>query len=70
MFYKSKTKKQEEIKEQNRIAVEAFLSDYREIAQKHGIDFSLELNITTKGIFPIAKPFKINVEDKPKVDIK
>ena len=65
-MWKSKKKKQLE----DEMAKQAFLSDYREVVKKHGIDFGLYLDVTKNGIRPVAQPIKVQISEQPKTDIK
>lgn len=62
MMFKSKKKKQQIEYE---AAINAFVSDYKEIVKKHGLDFGLFLEYTNKGIKPIAKVIKNQINEQP-----
>lgn len=44
-------------REQKRI--EAFLAEYRALSTRHGLDFKIELNVTTKAIVPVMIVIKL-----------
>lgn len=48
-------KLEEAMQEERKKKMEAFLSDYRIVSQKHKLDIIAELNITPKGITPAMK---------------
>ena len=66
IIFKSKKKKRLE----EEAAIKAFLNDYKELVIKHGIDFNLYLDITNKGIHPVARPVKVQYAEQPKTDNK
>jgi hypothetical protein len=45
----------EEASKAEREKMEAFIADYKEVSQKHGIDIGAALSVTEKGIVPVLK---------------
>ena len=43
---------------------EAFFSEYKELAKKHGYDFSVKLQITEQGIVPRIIIIEVKKEEK------
>lgn len=43
---------------------EAFFSEYKELAKKHGYDFSVKLQITDSGIVPRIIIIEVKKEEK------
>ena len=64
MKNRDRKKVEEEVNNDNKEKIEAFLKDYQELSRKHNLDLSVQLQFSVNGIVPRIVVIPLQVENK------
>ncbi len=64
MKNRDRKKVEEEVNNDNKEKIEAFLKDYQELSRKHNLDLSAQLQFSVNGIVPRIVVIPLQIENK------